>query len=102
MNPHDFKQASATRTGWRVAIISCLLILAGSILHAIPSARAAAPSPRPFQSSGAAHSVWDDATVPGTTDTQVDSNAVELGMKFRSSVSGYVTGVRFYKGATNT
>src|SRR5262249_52184676 len=26
----------------------------------------------------------------------------ELGVKFRSDVSGYVTGIRFYKGLTNT
>jgi aromatic ring-opening dioxygenase catalytic subunit (LigB family) len=31
-----------------------------------------------------------------------DNSANELGLKFRSSVDGYVTGVRFYKGATNT
>lgn len=29
-----------------------------------------------------------------------DRQSVELGMKFYSSVSGYVTGVRFYKGST--
>ena len=37
-------------------------------------------------------------TTPATTDT---SN-LELGMKFESSQSGYVTGVRFYKGTGNT
>ena len=31
-----------------------------------------------------------------------DPNAVELGMKFRSDVAGTVTGVRFYKGSSNT
>src|SRR5450755_2393770 len=31
-----------------------------------------------------------------------DPNAVELGVKFQSSVSGMVTGIRFYKAATNT
>ncbi|WP_256335069.1 DUF4082 domain-containing protein [Lentzea albidocapillata] len=31
-----------------------------------------------------------------------DSSALELGMKFRSSTSGYVRGVRFYKGEGNT
>src|SRR5262249_53962407 len=31
-----------------------------------------------------------------------DSNAVELGVKFTSDIAGYVTGVRFYKGAGNT
>ncbi|WP_089321212.1 DUF4082 domain-containing protein [Pontibacter ummariensis] len=31
-----------------------------------------------------------------------DGSALQLGMKFRSSVSGYVTGVRFYKQSGNT
>ena len=30
------------------------------------------------------------------------TQSVELGTKFRADVSGYVTGIRFYKGATNT
>jgi hypothetical protein len=39
--------------------------------------------------------------VPSTI-TVNDANAVELGMKFRSDVAGTVTGVRFYKGSSNT
>jgi hypothetical protein len=31
-----------------------------------------------------------------------DTSAVELGVKFRSSVAGYVTGIRFYKSSQNT
>lgn len=31
-----------------------------------------------------------------------DSNAVELGVKFRSDFDGYITGIRFYKSAQNT
>jgi hypothetical protein len=31
-----------------------------------------------------------------------DANSVELGVKFRSDVAGYITGVRFYKAAANT
>ena len=45
-------------------------------------------------------SIWRGATVPGTPEDP-DSSAVELGLKFRSDVSGYVTGVRFYKGPNN-
>jgi len=33
---------------------------------------------------------------------QPDSNAVELGVKFRADVSGTVSDVRFYKGPANT
>src|SRR5207249_5460945 len=31
-----------------------------------------------------------------------DPNAVELGIRFRSDVSGYITAIRFYKGPFNT
>ena len=47
------------------------------------------------------YSVWTDPTVPGTAAAN-DSNAVELGMKFRTDVGGTVTAIRFYKGSTNT
>lgn len=46
-------------------------------------------------------SIWTDATVPQTV-TVNDRGGVELGVKFRSDVDGYVTGVRFYKGPSNT
>ncbi|MGH8610626.1 MAG: DUF4082 domain-containing protein [Gammaproteobacteria bacterium] len=41
----------------------------------------------------------------GTTPTNPsasDPNAVELGVKFRSNVDGFITGIRFYKGTGNT
>ena len=41
------------------------------------------------------------ATVPVTAASS-DTSAVELGLRFSSSASGYVTGVRFYKGTGNT
>jgi hypothetical protein len=46
-------------------------------------------------------SVWSSSQVPGTPSTS-DSVAVELGMEFRSDVAGFVTAVRFYKGANNS
>ena len=46
-------------------------------------------------------SAWSAATVPGVVDAGPDS-AVELGVKFRADVSGTITGIRFYKAATNT
>jgi hypothetical protein len=41
------------------------------------------------------------SAVPTVASAQ-DASAVELGMKFQSDVAGRVTGVRFYKGASNT
>ena len=46
-------------------------------------------------------SVWDNSALPAVA-ADPDSGAVELGVKFRADVNGLVTGVRFYKGATNT
>ena len=31
-----------------------------------------------------------------------DASAVELGVKFRADVDGFVTGIRYYKSAANT
>ncbi len=46
-------------------------------------------------------SIWSSSTTPANAAADDDS-AVELGVRFRSDVNGFVTGVRFYKGATNT
>ena len=46
-------------------------------------------------------SVWSDATTPAVTAAS-DAAAVELGVKFRATMDGSVTGVRFYKGAGNS
>jgi hypothetical protein len=45
--------------------------------------------------------IWPTTAAPGTVDHGAD-NPVELGVKFRSDVSGAVTGIRFYKASTNT
>ena len=54
-----------------------------------------------FITAGCPCTVWSPATVPPVVDAG-DGNAVELGVKVRSDVSGYITGVRFYKSAANT
>ncbi|PSB47941.1 hypothetical protein C7B80_07570 [Cyanosarcina cf. burmensis CCALA 770] len=46
-------------------------------------------------------STWNDTATP-TTAASSDTQAVELGVKFKSDVNGYVTGIRFYKGSGNT
>ena len=46
-------------------------------------------------------SVFSTTATPTTVNTP-DGNAVQLGMKFRSDVPGNVTGIRFYKGSSNT
>ena len=45
-------------------------------------------------------SIWNNSVVPGTLSS--DTAAVEVGVKFRSDVDAFVTGIRFYKGDSNT
>lgn len=45
-------------------------------------------------------SLWPDSAVPATRASN-DSQAVEIGLKFRAATDGFVTGVRFYKGVGN-
>jgi hypothetical protein len=56
------------------------------------------PTPLP---SSCPCTIWASSATP-TNMTSTDANAVELGVKFRSDQSGYITGVRFYKLSTNT
>jgi Domain of unknown function (DUF4082)/Bacterial Ig-like domain len=47
-------------------------------------------------------SLWPSNTgVPAILDV-ADTNPLELGVKFRTGVDGFITGVRFYKAAANT
>ncbi|QIR40505.1 DUF4082 domain-containing protein [Tolypothrix sp. PCC 7910] len=45
--------------------------------------------------------IWDSSATPSLI-TDSETSAVELGLKFRSQVSGNITGIRFYKGPQNT
>ena len=53
------------------------------------------------QSGGCPCSIWTTAAVPANPAV-TDGQPIEVGVKFRSDVSGFVTAVRFYKGAANT
>ena len=44
--------------------------------------------------------MWTSSDAPQTAASD-DANAVELGVKFKSTVAGFVTGIRFYKGEGN-
>src|SRR5664279_833304 len=45
--------------------------------------------------------IWANTSTPSTV-TVNDNSAVELGVRFRSSTTGYITVLRFYKGSSNT
>lgn len=46
-------------------------------------------------------SIWSASAVPSVQDSGPD-NSVELGVKFKSDLKGYITGIRFYKASTNS
>jgi hypothetical protein len=52
--------------------------------------------------SGCPCTIWDDSTIPAHETQPFDTSPVELGVKFRPQVDGTITGLRFYKGTTNT
>lgn len=58
-----------------------------------PYEHAASSPPPPV---GNATSIWNSATPPVEAPAS-NLQPVELGVKFRSDVSGYITGIRFYK-----
>ncbi|MGZ4710893.1 MAG: DUF4082 domain-containing protein, partial [Acidimicrobiales bacterium] len=81
-----------------VAVTALLAVLLGLVplvaLEAVGASPAGADATCPC-------SLWSDSTTPAVTDFD-DAQAVELGVQFSSTTNGYVTGVRFYKGAGNT
>jgi hypothetical protein len=48
------------------------------------------------------NSFWSPYAVPGKPAYTNDSQAVELAIRFTSDVAGFIRGIRFYKGTTNT
>ena len=46
-------------------------------------------------------SIWQNGTPTGAVDAN-DTSAVNLGLKFQASTSGFITAVRFYKESDNT
>ena len=44
--------------------------------------------------------LWKPSVVP-TVPSTADASAVELGVKFKSDIDGFITGIRFYKGPAN-
>jgi hypothetical protein len=55
-----------------------------------------------MNSSSAPKSIWSNSTLPGTPSVTIDSSAIELGVKFRSTIAGKISGIRFYKGGANS
>ena len=52
-------------------------------------------------SSGCPCTIWPSSATPALA-ADPDASGVEIGVKFRTTQAGTITGVRFYKGAGNT
>lgn len=57
-------------------------------------------SPPPPPSVPCPCSIWSAATVPVQASVN-DGSSVELGLRFETTQAGFITGIRFYKGAGN-
>lgn len=72
-----------------------------ALLALIVAACTATPGVAQAQALACPCTVFAPDAAPANVDALVDS-PVEVGMKFRASENGYVTGLRFYKQANNT
>ena len=59
------------------------------------------PSIWTFSTFSCPCTLWSTSTTPTQVDSG-DASSVELGVKFRSDLNGFVDGLRFYKSAANT
>ncbi|GII83242.1 hypothetical protein Ssi03_12320 [Sphaerisporangium siamense] len=60
-----------------------------------------APSKSSVLAQNVSASLWSSTTTPAVASYQ-DNRAVVVGVKFRATTAGTVSGIRFYKGAQNT
>ena len=81
------------------ATVSGATDMAGNVMTAPVSETFTTASAPPAAITNA--TIWSSTATPAILSA-TDSKAVELGVKFRSDVNGYITGIRFYKGSGNT
>ena len=101
----SYSSATATATFTPSAALAASTVYTASVSASDTAGNAmTAPSTWSFTTAAAAScpcTLFASGAVPAEVDSG-DPSAVNLGVKFVSSVNGYVTGVRFYKAATNT
>lgn len=78
-----------TKTGWSITPANRAVTVSGANVASVNF------------TANQATSIWSSSATPATAAAS-DTAAVEVGLKFRSDVAGTITGVRFYKGTTNT
>lgn len=75
--------------------------LAGGAIVAVLLASVGQGLVTPASADVAVASLWSDSVTPKVVN-QSDSASVELGVKFKSSQAGSISGIKFYKGVKNT
>jgi fibronectin type 3 domain-containing protein len=88
--------AGGTSYGYRVRATDA----AGNLSGYSTVVTATTPANTPATTTGP-YTIWSSASVPGIV-ADPDTNAVEIGVKFRSDSNGVITGIRFYKSTANT
>jgi hypothetical protein len=86
------KNTSVARTRPRWQILSALAVAFGALFAGTPG-RADAQLNCPC-------SIWPGTAVPGVANDP-ETGSVEVGVRFRSDVDGFITALRFYKGPLN-
>ena len=95
-----YRAASAGQTlsvKWTLASGKGSVSLQGAALVGGPTSAGAPPPPA---SSACPCNIWSSSAAP-TVASAADSNAVEVGVKFKSDSNGLIGGIRFYKGGSN-
>src|ERR1700716_1745553 len=93
MPSHALQQASTERSRKIRALLAAMaLVLLGSVLVASDRHQTA--------SAATAQTIYPSGTTP-LNKAEQDSQAVELGVRFRVTKPGTVTAVRFYKSTSN-
>src|SRR4051812_7148753 len=89
--------------GPRAALVKGGAVLCAAVAFAVAAGPAGAPASSKQTARGAAASTVTvfGSAVPATKADR-DTESVEVGVRITSSTAGYITGIRFYKGAGNT
>lgn len=78
-----------TAPPWRSALFALILVLGLAV------------GPSPAVAAGCPCSLFAPTATPASPAVS-DGTPIEIGMKFRADADGFITGLRFYKGAANT
>jgi methionine-rich copper-binding protein CopC len=101
-----FNSATSTATLTPFSALNPLTTYTATVSGVLDTSGNAMPSPYSWSFTTTSFAVcpctvFAPSATPATAAT-TDTHSVEIGLKFRADANGYVTGIRFYKGATNT